>query len=243
MRRTSCLPLSPFDVQNFSFTNYFDKMYQASPQVLRLMWWFEVRMSLLANICAKTIVHIEDPHALCVEDRCAYFQELAAWKEEHCDHGAFPFSPRVHFDDEPDVLLFIPSEHFTPSASPAPAPSSIPTTAPAASTAPAHSSSTSSSSTRPQDVLADDDDDEMESYNSFVHELFGSGCLTTSYSVLPGPEGKKKKWIKRLIKQIYAEHNPSKLKDVDRIMLKYHGRELELLEDICVKYAGGMMEG
>ena len=57
--------------------------------------------------------------------------------------------------------------------------------------------------------------------------------------MLLGAEDKKRiKRIKKNIKEIYAEHNPSKLEDVDKPMCKYRGRELELLEAIRGKYAG-----
>lgn len=50
-------------------------------------------------------------------------------------------------------------------------------------------------------------------------------------------KGKGKQEIKRVIMEIYAKHNPSKLAGVDELMSKYKGRELELLEAICDKYA------
>ena len=57
--------------------------------------------------------------------------------------------------------------------------------------------------------------------------------------MLLGAEDKKRiKKIKKIIKEIYAEHNPSKLEDVDRLMCKYRSKELELLEAIRDKYAG-----
>ena len=66
-----------------------------------------------------------------------------------------------------------------------------------------------------------------------------SSSPSSSSLVLLGAEDKKRiKKIKKIIKEIYAEHNPSKLEDVDKLMCKYRSRELELLEAIRDKYAG-----
>ena len=70
--------------------------------------------------------------------------------------------------------------------------------------------------------------------------------MKSSFTALPSSsssvplvaEVKNAKKIKQIIMEIYAEYNPSKFCDVDRLMTKYRGRELELLERICDKYTG-----
>ena len=61
---------------------------------------------------------------------------------------------------------------------------------------------------------------------------------SSSSSMPLAAEVKNTKKIKRIVMKNYAEHNPSKLCDVDRLMRKYHGREFEFLERICGKYTG-----
>merc|ERR1712151_244282 len=59
--------------------------------------------------------------------------------------------------------------------------------------------------------------------------------------ILPGgarsnfPPGSPEYW-RELVTQIYAQHNPSKLGDVDTLLTKYRGRERTLYLGICEKY-------
>lgn len=62
--------------------------------------------------------YCEDPHALSEDDRAAYFLELAEWmQQQHRHEDAFRSPRHVRFDDEPDVVELLPSDHFTPSTS------------------------------------------------------------------------------------------------------------------------------
>ncbi|CAK0851027.1 unnamed protein product [Prorocentrum cordatum] len=42
--------------------------------------------------------------------------------------------------------------------------------------------------------------------------------------------------VKPLIREVYAEHNPAKLEDVDQLLSKYKGREEQLYFGVCEKY-------
>jgi len=52
----------------------------------------------------------------------------------------------------------------------------------------------------------------------------------------PPADGKKTKKFRELITEIYKEHNPSKLADVDNLLMKYRGREELVYKGICEKY-------
>ena len=79
--------------------------------------------------------------------------------------------------------------------------------------------------------MADADDDEEGL------DLSEPSGMVSATALCRGAEGKnKKKRIKHIIRDIYSEHNPEKLENVDGLMHKYHGREMELLDAICRTY-------
>merc|ERR1719409_1171202 len=62
---------------------------------------------------------------------------------------------------------------------------------------------------------------------------------------MPGPHGppaptaaqeEQVKKFKELICEVYKEHNPTKLGDVDNLLAKYRGREELVYRGICDKY-------
>lgn len=71
-------------------------------------------------------------------------------------------------------------------------------------------------------------------------------CICEKYRVAPvvenskaqalTPEEKKVKKYRDLITEIYKEHNPSKLSDLDSLLQKYKGREELVYKGICEKY-------
>jgi hypothetical protein len=55
--------------------------------------------------------------------------------------------------------------------------------------------------------------------------------------MFPEPEATmEEEWCRGQLQQIYAVHNPSKLTEIDRLLVKYAGRERILYEKACKKY-------
>ena len=52
----------------------------------------------------------------------------------------------------------------------------------------------------------------------------------------PAVDEEKVKKMRELICEVYKEHNPDKLKDVDKLLQKYQGREEVVYHEICKKY-------
>jgi len=74
----------------------------------------------------------------------------------------------------------------------------------------------------------------LQKYRGREKTLYLGIC--EKYKVKPeGVESKAAKF-KELICEVYREHNPSKLDDVDKLLAKYKGREENVYKSVCEKY-------
>eukprot|EP00438_Fugacium_kawagutii_P015883 Skav206407 [mRNA] locus=scaffold2210:163632:183175:+ [translate_table: standard] len=96
-------------------------------------------------------------------------------------------------------------------------------------------------STPPRRPQVGDIDGLMAKYKGRERQLYL--CICEKYRVSPNletkgaaPEDKKVKKYRELITDIYKEHNPSKLSDIDGLLQKYKGREELVYKGICEKY-------
>ncbi|CAE8679398.1 unnamed protein product [Polarella glacialis] len=56
-------------------------------------------------------------------------------------------------------------------------------------------------------------------------------------NIAQSSESPQKDWCRENITKVYREHNPSKLEEIDNLMKKYGGKEVELYEKVCKKYS------
>eukprot|EP00931_Biecheleriopsis_adriatica_P102925 TRINITY_DN7782_c0_g1_i1.p1 TRINITY_DN7782_c0_g1~~TRINITY_DN7782_c0_g1_i1.p1 ORF type:complete len:2353 (-),score=629.77 TRINITY_DN7782_c0_g1_i1:22-7080(-) len=54
------------------------------------------------------------------------------------------------------------------------------------------------------------------------------------YADNPPPSAKE--WSREKVTKVYTEHNPSKLSEIEKLLEKYSGKEIELYEKVCKKY-------
>merc|ERR1719188_2277247 len=71
-----------------------------------------------------------------------------------------------------------------------------------------------------------------------VDGAFGEGQGEDDYPHLEGADCPKlaASEYTDLVKRIYQRHNPSKLPDLGKILVKYRGREQDLYQEVCKKY-------